>query len=194
MTKSDLTKKQLEMAEIAAKCIKNGEVIAYPTEYCFGLGCDITKQDAVEKILALKQRDVSKGLIIIADSIEKLLPFIEVSEAEIEKMNASWPAPLTWIVKKSDALPAWISGDFDTIAIRIPDQALARAICASANMAIVSTSCNPSGLDAAQDAAQAKAYFGEQVDYIVQSEVSMPGSLDKASTIRELSTNKIIRA
>lgn len=199
MTKQSLSQERLDeekinQANIAAQFVKNGQVIAYPVEFCFGLGCDITNQKAVDRILWLKQRDVSKGLIIIADTIEKLLPFIDVSDAEIDKMNASWPAPLTWIVKKSSKLPAWISGDFNTIAIRIPNHPIARAICASAKMAMVSTSCNPSGFPAANSAAEVSGYFHDQLDYIVDSEISMPNNADKASTIRDLATDKIIRA
>lgn len=174
----------------AANSIKQGKVIAYPTEYCFGLGCDLLNQKAVEKILTIKQRDVSKGLIIIADTIEQLSPWITVTPEQILKLQSSWPAPLTWLVPKSKQLPSWISGDSDKVAVRVADHKLAREICKASGTAIVSTSCNPAGLTPAKNAESAQKYFPNTLDYIVDSPV---GDARQASTIRDLISDTIIR-
>lgn len=81
----------------ALNALKSGEVIAYPTEGVFGVGCDPDNADAIKKLLALKQRPVEKGLILIAANYEQLLPYIDESQLtpqQLEKIHQSWPGLL----------------------------------------------------------------------------------------------------
>ena len=87
--------------EQVLNALQQGEVIAYPTEGVFGVGCDPDNPKAIQKLLDLKQRPVEKGLILIAASYEQLLPYIDESQLTPEQLatvHATWPGPYTWIM------------------------------------------------------------------------------------------------
>ena len=85
---------------IAANWISLGEVIAYPTEAVWGLGCDPFNPQAVAKLLALKQRPVEKGLILIAAHINQFAPLLaRLDQDHYQQLKDSWPAPITSIIR-----------------------------------------------------------------------------------------------
>ncbi|MBS0199791.1 MAG: Sua5/YciO/YrdC/YwlC family protein, partial [Proteobacteria bacterium] len=97
--------------EAAAALLKCGGVIAYPTEGVWGLGCDPRNEQAVMRILAIKQREVGKGLILIAANEAQLASFVAMDALDEEPraaVRASWPGAATWIVPASAAAPRWI--------------------------------------------------------------------------------------
>ena len=150
----------------ARALIQAGEVIAYPTEAVYGLGCDPFNQQAVEALLALKQRSVSKGLIILVSNWEQVLPLIaQVPEARLEAVKQSWPGAVTWIFPKSDAVPVWLSGEHASLAIRMTAHPVARALCKSAP--IVSTSANVAGGEPARDVEALDRMFSEGISGVV---------------------------
>lgn len=175
----------------AARIIHGGGIIAYPTEAVYGLGCDPLNPDAVLRLLALKQRPVEKGLILIAAELAQLAPFIApLHETDLATVNATWPGPVTWLLPARPDTPTWLRGEHHSIAVRITAHPLAAALCRAAGQAIVSTSANPGGLPPARTALSVKRYFSDQVDLI------LPGALDKAAqptTIRDLRSGRIIR-
>ena len=92
-----------------AHVIQQGGIIAYPTEAVFGLGCDPLNPDAVLRLIALKQRSIDKGLVLIASTIEQLEPFMAPLETkQQEKLEASWPGPATWLVPAKLETPVWL--------------------------------------------------------------------------------------
>ena len=94
-------------------------VIAYPTEAVFGLGCDPDSESAVMALLALKQRPVEKGLILIAADYTQLEPYISARELSVmqrERMFACWPGPVTFVVPVPPQTPRWLTGQFDSLA------------------------------------------------------------------------------
>ncbi len=175
----------------AVACLREGGIIAYPTESVFGLGCDPLNEAAVRRILALKKRTLSAGLILVGGNFEQLLPFMgRVPEAVTAKLVSSWPAPVTWIVPASRSTPAWVTGERDTIAVRIPDLEIARDLCTAFDGALVSTSANPSGKAAARSADDVKGYFPTSIDYILDSAT---GGLPFPSEIRDALSDEILR-
>ena len=131
--------------EACATALRNGGLIAYPTEGVWGLGCDPRDEVAVLRLLALKQRDVAKGLILIASDEAQLAPFIDtasLADAQLGEVRASWPGPNTWIVPASKDAPRWITGAHDGIAVRVTAHPLVRALCDGFGGALVSTSAN----------------------------------------------------
>ena len=93
--------------------LKNGDVIAYPTEAVFGLGCDPNSEAAVLTLLKLKQRSIDKGLILIASHYQQLLPYIDDSSLNKEQKQlafTSWPGPVTWIFPKNRTTPYFLTG------------------------------------------------------------------------------------
>ena len=143
-----------------------GKVFAYPTEAVFGLGCDPLNEQAVNEILRLKQRPVEKGMILIAQTIEQILPFVkfETLEEEIQaKIIDSWPGPVTWLMPKSEHTPYFISGDSDMVAVRVTSHPLVQKMCWAINGPLVSTSANPATKEPARSASEVLDYFGEQL-------------------------------
>lgn len=131
--------------EAIAALLRQGGIIAYPTEGVWGLGCDPRNEAAVMRLLALKQRDVAKGLILIASDEAQLAPFIDLSPltpAQLTDVRASWPGPNTWIMPASTQAPHWVTGTHDSIAVRVTAHPLVRALCDAFGGALVSTSAN----------------------------------------------------
>lgn len=131
-----------------AGLLRSGGLIAYPTEGVWGLGCDPRSEAAVLRLLALKQRGVDKGLILIAASEAQLAAFIDLAvlaEVQRDAVRASWPGPNTWIVPAAPAAPRWITGDHDGIAVRVTAHPVVRALCDAFGGALVSTSANLAG-------------------------------------------------
>src|SRR5687768_5096358 len=136
----------------AATALQTGGVIAYPTEAVWGLGCDPRDEDAVLRLLAIKQRAVDKGLILIASHLDQLRPFLNLAAVPAENLAAvlaRWPGPHTWVMPASAAAPRWITGAQDGIAVRISAHPLVIELCNAYGGALVSTSANRAGQPAA---------------------------------------------
>jgi L-threonylcarbamoyladenylate synthase len=170
--------------------LKRGGVIAYPTESCYGLGCDPRNPQAVKRVLALKKRSVAKGLILIASHPSQLKPYLAPLTPELQRrMRALWPGPNTWLVPATQGCPAFLRGAHDTIAVRVTAHHGAAELCRMARMALVSTSANLSGGKSAKTAAQCRRLFGHRV-------LVLPGRIGgrrRPSTIRHLVTGHILR-
>lgn len=170
--------------------LKRGGVIAYPTESCYGLGCDPRNPRAVRRVLALKRRSATKGLILIAAHPRQLRPFLaELPPSLLRKMHAAWPGPHTWLVPAAHDCPEFLRGAHDTIAVRVTAHPAAARLCRLAGMALVSTSANLSGGKAAKTAQECRRQFGRRV-------LVMPGRIGarrRPSTIQHLTTGKVIR-
>ncbi len=140
-----------------AHALRDGEVIAYPTEAVFGLGCDPGNGDAVARLLQIKRRPVDKGLILLASRFEQLVPFVLPVDADLQQqLDASWPGPTTWLLPARPQTPTWLRGRHTTLAVRVTAHPLAAALCDAFGGAIVSTSANVSGRPPARNALQAR--------------------------------------
>ena len=176
----------------AIETVRSGGVIAYPTEAVYGLGCDPLEAGAVQRILELKERDAAKGLILIASRIQQLLPYLdELPAAVMQKLEASWPGPVTWVVPAAPAIPPWLTGGRTTLAVRVTAHPVAAALCEALDMALVSTSANRGGQAPARTPLAVRTLWGGQVDCILPGAV---GGLDKPTEIREALTGKVLRA
>lgn len=177
--------------EQAAQVLRDGGVLAYPTEAVFGLGCDPFDQEAVGRVLALKGRPESAGLILIADDFSRFGDLVADHESALrERALESWPGPITWLFPRSAALPGWISGDHDTVALRVTAHPVCRRLCSAFGGAIVSTSANRSGESPARSRAEVEAAFGTAIAGIVEGEL---GGLKRPSEIRDLRTGDVVR-
>lgn len=187
-----MTRWQLQQA---ARIIRQGGIIAYPTEAVYGLGCDPFNAGAVYRLLELKQRPVEKGLILIASNISQLVPFMApISTEQQQQLEASWPGPVTWLVPARPETPIWLRGKHDTIAVRVTAHPVAAALCQTIGHALVSTSANPSGRYPATSPLQVRRYFchgKNQIDYIIPGPL---GGQARPTAIRDLKTGKTIRS
>lgn len=175
----------------ACAALRAGGVIAYPTEGVWGLGCEPRNELAVDRLLALKKRDWRKGLILVAASFEQLEPFVQLPSRTAQKRAFStWPGPATWVFPASDHTPMWISGDRDSVAIRVTAHPVAKALCEAYGGPIVSTSANRSGHPPARSATQARLEFAGRLDAL------LPGALggrDNPTVIRDVISGMILR-
>jgi L-threonylcarbamoyladenylate synthase len=174
----------------AARAIRRGGVIAYPTEGVYGLGCDPRQRRAVERILTLKRRDPGAGLILLGASSEQLAPFWTVTAEQRARMNAHWPGAVTFLVPASDAVPDWIRGRHASVAVRVSEHPLARRLAEQAGTPLVSTSANRSGRPAAVNVFQLRRQLGAELDFVVNGACLRPG---KASTIMDLASGETLR-
>jgi L-threonylcarbamoyladenylate synthase len=176
----------------AVQCLRDGDVIAYPTEAVYGLGCDPVDEAAVRRILELKSRPARAGLILIADRFDWFEPFVgPLPAAALDRALATWPGPVTWLFPRGAGVPDWLAGDHATIALRVTDHPVCRALCSAYGGAIVSTSANPRGHEPARSAAEVARYFGAALCGIVAGEL---GTQRQPSEIRDLATGQVLRA
>jgi L-threonylcarbamoyladenylate synthase len=194
--KPKTVKSQKQQIEEAVKVLHQGGVIAYPTEAVYGLGCDPENILAIKKILALKQRDKEKGLILVAASFEQLQPYLQTLEKNIEeKILASWlkpgSVPVTWLVPAKKDVSEYLKGQFDTLAVRVSHHPVVKKLCTSFEGAIVSTSANIASQEAARTAAEVKAIFNDKLDLIIDGETDV--NL-RPSEIRNALTDQVIRS
>ncbi len=160
------------MNEISAVEVFNqGGIIAYPTEAVFGVGCDPDNEQALQRLLAVKNRSADKGLILVAGNYSQLQPYIDenqISQDMLNNMLARWPDGISQIVPKNKNISPLLSGKFDTIAIRVTSQPDVVDLCMQTNKPIVSTSANLSGRQPAKTWQTLCPELIERVDFIIK--------------------------
>lgn len=175
----------------AVTAISEGGVVIYPTEGVFGMGCDYRNQQSVIKILELKQRPIDKGLVLIASHIQQILPLIQPEKREhLARALKTWPGHHTWVFPASPLTPKWITGDFDSVAVRVSDHAVVKSLCDQLGHALVSTSANISNQPAPNNCQELQQLWHNQVDYYLDLPL---GSATGPSTIRVAETGETIR-
>ena len=170
--------------------LRRGGIIAYPTESCYGLGCDPRNPRALQRLIRLKGRSTAKGMLLIADHFKRLKPFVRpLHAADLARMQHSWPGPVTWVAPASNACPPLLTGGRPTIAVRVTAHPGAARLCRSLGMALVSTSANKSGKKPAKTAAECRRIFGARVRVIA----GRIGRRRRPSTLIDLATGNILR-
>ncbi len=175
----------------AARILRLGGVVAYPTEACFGLGCDPRNLSAVRRILRMKKRTWDKGLIIIADRLERLLPYLGPCEFSLrERILRSDSVPVSWVCPASSGVSRLIRGKRHSIAVRITHHPPTARLCQNAAMALVSTSANVAGQAPLRSPNAVFREFGRMVDMVVDAPV---GDASRPSAVIDLVTGEVFR-
>lgn len=170
--------------------LRHGGIIAYPTESCYGLGCDPRSRPAVRALLRLKGRPQEKGLILIAHRFEQIERYVApLSGAQRAQMRPTWPGPHTWLLPAARRTPRWLRGRHDTLAVRVTAHPLAARLCQALGTALVSTSANRAGLRPLVSGAACARTFGRSVLVIP----GLVGKSRKPSTIQDLLSGRILR-
>jgi L-threonylcarbamoyladenylate synthase len=176
----------------AARVLARGGILAYPTEAVFGLGCDPGDAWAVERLLALKRRPVEKGLILIAADYVQLIPYVRpLPEPRMGEILASWPGPSTWLLPAAPDTPYWLTGNHDTLAVRVTAHPLAQALCRVWGGPLVSTSANPAGAPPARSPLQVRRYFGDRLELVLTGRL---GASRRPTSIRDGRSGHLLRA
>jgi len=130
----------------AAQILKDGGLVAFPTETVYGLGANALEEEAAKKIYEAKGRPSDNPLIAHIADKEDLKPLVkQISEAGVKLMEAFWPGPLTLIFPKSDLVPYGTTGGLDTVAVRMPNDPIASALIRLSGVPIAAPSANTSG-------------------------------------------------
>lgn len=152
----------------AADVIRNGGLVAFPTETVYGLGCDALNPEAVARVFEVKQRPRFDPLIVhIADrtELDSLAPFVSARDRGL--MNAFWPGPLTLVLHKRAPVPDLVTAGLPTVAIRMPDHPVAQALIREAGVPIAAPSANPFGYVSPTCAQHVVDGLGDRVDLIL---------------------------
>ncbi|MBD3671341.1 MAG: threonylcarbamoyl-AMP synthase [Gammaproteobacteria bacterium] len=168
-----------------------GDVIAYPTEAVFGIGCDPLDGEAVARILEMKRRPMDKGLILVASELSQLEAYTNpLSSAQRKQVSDTWPGPVTWIMPCPDEVPVWLRGHHNSLAVRVSAHPAVQQICRAFGGPIVSTSANLAGRPPARSPLGVRRSLRDQVDYIVHAPL---GGAERPTQIRVLDSGKVLR-
>lgn len=177
-----------ESLQQAVHCVRSGGVLAYPTEAVWGLGCDPANDDAIRRILELKQRPWQKGLVVVAAALEQLQDWLlPLSDHDLQQVMATWPGPVTWVLPCRDEVSPLLRGEHASLAVRVTAHPLVRALCEQVGP-LVSTSANPAGAEPARSHQEVGEYFPDQLDYVLAGEL---GGRAQPSEIRTLTGQRL---
>ena len=177
----------------AAALLRAGAVIAYPTEGVWGLGCDPFDEAAVHRLLAIKARQVDKGMILIAGDpaqLDGVVDWTPLPADRADAVRATWPGPHTWIVPALPQVPRWITGSHDSIAVRVSAHPAVAALCAAFGGPLVSTSANFTDAPAARARDALDPVLLARLDGVLDGET---GGLDRPTPIRDARTGESLR-
>lgn len=174
--------------------LKQGGVVAYPTEAVWGLGCDPFREAAVTRLLAIKQRPVEKGMILVAASVAQfdgLLDWAQLPRERLDAVLGSWPGPHTWVVPATPRIPAWITGTHRGVAVRVSEHPQVVALCDAFGGPLVSTSANFAGADPAFRRDALDPALVSRLDAVAPGET---GGLAAPTAIRDALSGVALRA
>lgn len=185
---------QRDAIEEAGTWIRTGGVVAIPTDTLYGLAADPFNAAAVARIFAIKGRAAEQALPLIAADGQQVAAHLGVLAPLAARLAAQfWPGPLTLLVPAAPALAAAVSGGTGRVGVRVPADAIARAICSEAGRPVTATSANISGRPATADPDEVERTLGDLVDILLDTGPTPGGA---PSTIVDVSGEepRLIRA
>ncbi len=148
-------------------CLKQGGVIAYPTDTTYGIGCDIFNKKGVKRIYQIKQRDARKPFSFICSDLSDVANYAQVDNFAFKTMRRHLPGPYTFVLEASRVVPDLLTTKQKTVGIRIPDNPIAMEIVRELGHPLVTTSANISGDDVMHDAELIEEKLGRMLDFVV---------------------------
>jgi len=174
----EIIKKENIKIEEIVEALKAGKTIVYPTETCYGLGCDATNESAVEKIFKIKQRQKNKPVLVVASDIGMMMKYVDCGPVIMKIAEKYWPGPLTVVapLKPGVDMPPGVVGEDNTLAFRITNHPLASELSKEFGKPIVSTSANIASHESPYDIKSVLDMFsnGENQPDIVIDAGSLP--------------------
>ena len=192
----DCSRYDKEDLQEALRVLRSGGIIVYPTDTVWGIGCDATNEEAVQRIYALKQREDSKSMLVLLDSPAKLNYYLaDIPDAAWMLLEAASPKPLTIIYPNARNMAPSLIAEDGSIGIRITNEQFSKALCAQLKHPLVSTSANISGHPTAQFFAQIEPQIREGADYVCRfrREDDCPAEPSSIIKINSDNTFRIIR-
>lgn len=179
-------KKDIKFIEEAAQVIKNGGIVAFPTETVYGLGANALNENSVKKIFVAKGRPQDNPLIVHVSSKDVSGLVKKVPEVAEKLINKFWPGPLTIILEKKDIIPNVTSANLNTIGIRMPNSEIALKLIELSEKPIAAPSANISGRPSPTEVERCVEDLNGRVEYIIGGESS---DIGVESTIIDCTVN-----
>ena len=159
-----------EIVKKSLNILKEGGIIAYPTESYYALGVPATDESSVRKLFNLKKRPEDKALpLIVGDRYTLITCVKEIPEQAEELMERFWPGALTLVFEAKEHIPGLLTGGTGKVAVRIPGESVAFQIITELRLPVTATSANPSSLPPADNPEAVIGYFGDRVDLIIDA-------------------------
>lgn len=178
---------QLDRIDAAGEVLKNGGLVAFPTETVYGLGANGLDDVAVRKVFAAKGRPVDNPLILHVSSPCDVKLFAEtIPDIAYRLMDRFWPGPLTLVLPRRDIVPDVVTGGLDTVAVRMPDHMIALLLIARAGVPIAAPSANISGRPSPTSAKHVISDLQGRIDMIIDGGVT---GIGVESTVLDVSSD-----
>lgn len=177
----------------AVETLSHGGVIVFPTDTVYGLGCRIDNDAAVQRIYALKNRPRTEGLPVLLADVAQLDQYaLDVSVAARRLVGRFWPGALTVVVRRSERVSSLVAAGGSTVALRVPNHPVPRALIRAVGVPIVGTSANTHGMPPPVMAQLAVFDLGDRVDMVLDGGRT-PGG--RESTVVDVTTEspKVLR-
>lgn len=184
-----------ELKKEINEILTNGGVIAYVTDTVWGLGCLPSSKKGVKKIYEIKKREEKKPLILMSNKVENLLPYVKpLNKKTQELIDKYFPGALTLVLEKTEKTPDYITSGFNTIGIRVPDNAVFKEICEWINgHVLATTSANLSHEPSAKTYEQAIENMQGKADLIIEDFGQLANGLESTVVLMTDDEIKILR-
>lgn len=163
--------------------LKNGGTILYPTDTIWGIGCDATNPEAIEKIFEIKKREKTKSVIILVESEKRLQDLVDVPEMAWEIMDLS-EKPVTIVYDNPRGLPAELLAEDGSIGIRLVKDSYLKKLIGKLNKPLVSTSANLSGQKSPMKYSDISPEIVNSVDAVAEENHELVSQFSGSSVIR----------
>jgi tRNA threonylcarbamoyl adenosine modification protein (Sua5/YciO/YrdC/YwlC family) len=150
-----------------AECLRNGGIIAYPTDTTYGIGCSIFNKKGIARIYLMKGRERNKPFSFICSSMSEVARYANVGNIAFKLLKRHLPGPYTFVLEATRVVPDLLLTRQKTVGIRIPDNRICTDLVLALGNPIVTTSANLSGEDPVGDPYQIEDTFGHQLDFVI---------------------------
>jgi len=183
---------QPRLIQRVVECLKQGGVIAYPTDTTYGIGCDIFNKKGVKRIYQIKQRDPRKPFSFICSDLSDVANYAQVSNFAFKTMKRNLPGRYTFVLEATRIVPDLLTTRQKTVGIRIPENPIALAIVRELGHPLVTTSANLAGEESYPDPSQIEESMGRMLDMVVDGGILLgdPSTVislidDRADVLRQ---------
>lgn len=179
-----------EVVEIATEVLRNGGIVAHPTDTCYGLAVDVMNESAIKKLYDAKGMAMDKPVSILVDSLEEAQKYGEFSDLALRLADEFWPGPLTLVVPRKESLPSFFNPGSKTVGIRVINEPILVAVLGSFGGPVTTTSANKTGEETPYNVGQILVEADLLIDAGWLRKHEKPSTIiqvedEKATTIRQ---------
>ncbi len=172
-----------------AECLKEGGIIAYPTDTTYGIGCSILRKKSIERIYQIKIRERSKPFSFICSSLSEVSNYARVSNTAFKILKRHLPGPYTFVLEATREVPDLLLTRQKTVGIRIPDNRICIDLVSALGNPLITTSANLSGEDPVGDPWIISETFGKQLDFVIDGGIL---STDVSSVVSLINDEPVV--